>query len=87
MSVGHGLLLPFDVDESEFVRGFECGRVWANLKIIKSNDIESPAPDGTVTFTVHWSNAEMMLRIGEALGMTCRAEPLDETFCDAVFDV
>lgn len=83
----HNLLLPFDADEPEFVRGFEAGRVWANLRIIQAEEWESPAPDGTVRFTVHWSNAEMMLRIGEALGFQCRAERLDDLFCDAVFQI
>lgn len=56
-----GLLLAFDSDSPEFVRGFEAGRVWALLD-----------EDGqTMTFYLHATNLEMAIRIGEQTGHTC----------------
>lgn len=70
------LLLPFDVDEPEFVRGFEAGRVWSLLH--ESHERE---------FTVHASNAEMMLRIAEAMEGSVQSTELDETWMEVEFDV
>lgn len=52
----YSLLLAFDVDDPEFVRGFECGRVW----------VRAQEDDDEFMVTVHLTNAEMMLRISEA---------------------
>jgi hypothetical protein len=74
---GHGLLLPFDTDDKQFARGFECGHVWTKLQ---ETDVRE--------FTVHWANAEMMIRVGEALGLEVAAEPLDGaegTWCALTF--
>lgn len=84
----YGLLLSFDNDSAEFGRGFEAGRIWAALQTFESGD------DEPLTFTVHWSNAEMMLRIGEALSIPVRTtgDPLsvergesDEVWTEVVF--
>jgi hypothetical protein len=55
----HALLLPFDTDHPEFVRGFEAGRIWTSLRL---------APDEPLVETVHVDNVEMALRMGEATG-------------------
>ena len=54
---GHALLLSFDTDSAEFTRGFELGRLWALLRA---------EPDAAVEEYAHASNAEMLLRLGEA---------------------
>jgi hypothetical protein len=49
----------FDTDDSEFVRGFEAGRLAGRLERQRDEPIEQ---------YVHATNAEMMLRLGEAAG-------------------
>jgi hypothetical protein len=61
--VGHELVLPFDSDDPEFCRGFECGRMWEAVK------------HGPCEFTIASVNAEMVLRIAEAAGMKVEAIP------------
>jgi hypothetical protein len=73
---GMRLLLPFDVDEPEFVRGFEAGRVWSMLHASHERE-----------FVVHASNAEMMLRIAEAMEGSVQSVDLDETWMEVEFDV
>lgn len=70
------LLLPFDVDDPEFVRGFEVGRVWSLLNQTHERE-----------FTVHASNAEMMLRIAEAMEGSVQSVDLDDTWIEVEFDV
>jgi hypothetical protein len=60
-----GLLLPFDTDEPEFCRGFEAGRLWALLGSEPHEEIEEYA---------HATNAEMLIRMGEATGRVVTAE-------------
>lgn len=60
---GWALALPFDTDNSEFVRGVEVGRVW---EILKNTPEEFEQ-------TVHVSNAEMMIRMAEAKERTVRS--------------
>lgn len=69
----HALLLPFDTDEPEFARGFEAGRLWAKLR----------EDDEEVEAIVHTTNAEMLLRMGEALGRGVIGEELDEVWTRA----
>lgn len=57
--------LRFDTTASDFVRGVEVGRLWEMLK----NDGEP------VEEIVHASNAEMLMRVGEA---SCRAVQREE---------
>ena len=76
---GHSLLLAFDSDEPEFVRGFECGRIWAE---IRGNEDIVLGP-----YTMHSSNAEMAIRIAEACGRIASSEEIDETRIDVVFVV
>jgi hypothetical protein len=65
----YSLALAFDSDDPEFVRGVEVGRLW---EILKSR------PDEQVTEVIHLSNAEMALRIGEALDRHVIADPSDD---------
>jgi|GEM_PF-667005 len=64
---GHSLLLAFDTDDREFVRGFEVGRIWALLRL---------APDEPVEEYAHATNAEMILRLGEATGRQVESDEL-----------
>lgn len=73
---GHGLLLEFDRDNPEFVRGFELGRIWALLRGCPGDAIEEYA---------HASNAEMLLRMGEATGREVRSVELGDEWLLASF--
>jgi hypothetical protein len=64
---GHSLLLPFDTDDPQFVRGFEAGRLWALLRA---------SPEESVEEYAHASNAEMILRLGEATGREVASDEL-----------
>lgn len=74
--MAYDLVLPFDTDDPEFVRGVEIGRLWENLK-------STPEAFDSV---VHLSNAEMVLRIAEAEDRTVQSEELDETWMRVKFD-
>lgn len=62
----YGLLLPFDSDDPEFTRGFEVGHVYTVCKLA----------DEPVTVTMHATNAEMAMRIGEATGRKVHSREL-----------
>jgi hypothetical protein len=66
---GYGLLL--DSDDPEFCRGVEAGRLWEQLKTGES-----------VEQTIHATNAEMAIRMCEALDREFSAEELDETWVE-----
>jgi hypothetical protein len=70
------LLLRFDNDEAAFVRGFEAGRLWHELRGME--------PDELVGH-VHAENLEMLLRIAEATGYVLRTQDVDETWVLATF--
>lgn len=72
MIEGHGLLLPFDRDTVDFRDGFECGRLWTLAQ----------ASDEPLTETVHCTNGEMLLRIGEALGRGVVWEELQDGWAE-----
>ena len=72
----HELLLAFDTDGEEFVRGFEVGRLWMMLREF---------PDMEVEETLHASNAEMLLRLAEATKRHVRTRDLDPTWVTATF--
>lgn len=67
---GWQLVLPFDTDDVEFVRGFEAGRMWERIKSDHTDWDE----------TVHANNAEMIMRMCERENRSFRAEILDDTF-------
>lgn len=64
---GHALLLRFDTDSAEFVRGFETGRLWALLRA---------TPDEPVEEYAHATSSEMLLRLAEATGRHVESEEL-----------
>lgn len=64
---GYQPVLAFDTDDPEFARGVEVGRLWEQLR----NE-----PDAFVQ-EIHATNAEMVLRMGEATGRTVAAEEMD----------
>jgi hypothetical protein len=66
-----GLMLAFDTDDPEFVRGVELGRLWEQLK---SGD--------EVDQTIHATNSEMAIRACEALDREFTADVLDDTWID-----
>ncbi len=74
---GYACLVPFDSPEAEFARGFEAGRIWALARSAPSEPIEE---------LVHASNAEMMLRIGEATGRVVRARLEDDIWITVEFE-
>ncbi len=69
------LALAFDTDDAEFARGVEVGRLWELLR----------SEPGPVTETVHVVNAEMVLRIAEALGRDVVSEEHDPTWMTVRF--
>lgn len=78
-------LLPFDSDDPEFVRGFEAGRIYdlvGNLLAVDANDAEW---HDFMPITVHAVNAEMVLRIAEALDCHARSVDLDDTWIEVTF--
>jgi hypothetical protein len=66
---GLSCLLAFDTDDPQFVRGFELGRLWGELR---------SDPEAEVTGYVHTSGAEMVLRMAEATRREVRSEELGE---------
>jgi hypothetical protein len=66
-----GLVLPFDTDDTEFVRGFEGGRLWEQLKT--GEPVEQ---------TIHATNTEMAIRMCEEMGREFSAEVLDEIWIE-----
>lgn len=66
----YGLVLAFDTDDPEFVRGFQVGIIWGAT--------EHGAWEGMV----EGANTEMVMRIAEARGMRFVAEPAGEVEVD-----
>ena len=60
-------VLAFDTDDPEFARGVEIGRLWEMLR----------HHDDAFIQEIHATNAEMVLRMGEATGRTLTAEEMD----------
>lgn len=73
---GYTLALPFDTDDPEFVRGFECGTIWRAMQQV--NGFPECVYRHGVDATVHASNAEMIMRMCEALKFRFTAEPAGE---------
>lgn len=75
----YGLILPFDREgeqDEPFAMGFECGRLW---------EIAKATPD-EFSQSVHAENAEMVLRMAEALGRGVRSEELGDEWIEVTFD-
>jgi hypothetical protein len=63
------MVLPFDTDDEDFARGFECGRIWTLME-------ENPyALTGTI---FHAVNAEMIMRMLEKKGLKYTVEFTDD---------
>ena len=73
---GHGLILAFDSDDPEFARGFEAGRLWAQLR---------GNPDEPFNELIHARNAELVLRMAEATGRHVRADEVGDDWLEVVF--
>jgi len=69
------LLLEFDRGSTDFRDGFELGRLWA---LAQEQDEE-------FTETVHVSNAEMLLRIGEATRREVSWEETVDGYAEVTF--
>jgi|GraSoiStandDraft_4_1057263.scaffolds.fasta_scaffold1129181_2 hypothetical protein len=72
---GYTLVLPFDTDDPEFVRGFEVGRLWERMKL-------TPEP---FEETVHSTNAEMVMRMAEAQKRLVSGTELDDMWMTVSF--
>lgn len=70
-----GLLLAFDRDGSDFIDGFEMGRLWNRAQT-------EPEEFGEI---VHARNAEMVMRIAEATNREFESTDLDDAFVDVEF--
>lgn len=70
----YALDLAFDSDDPEFCRGFEAADVYRSAQLFAADQIPGP----TLTQTVHATNAEMMLRIADRLGLAVRSEEVDD---------
>jgi hypothetical protein len=75
---GHNLLLAFDTDDAEFARGFEAGCIWS---LLRRTDDDQDLSD----LVVHGSNAEMLIRMAEAMGRRAVADLHDDTWATATF--
>lgn len=63
------MVLPFDTDSEDFVRGFEAGRIWALM---------TENPDMLPGLIFHATNAEMVIRMIEAKGLPLKAQFTDD---------
>lgn len=70
------LLLAFDSDDPEFIRGFEMGRMWALLRTDEGD---------TQDFMIHANNAEMAIRIAEATDRPWRVLSQTDEWVDIEF--
>jgi len=68
------LICPFDTDDPEFVRGFEVGTVWSQVRTGEP-----------CVVTVHATNVEMVMRMAEATGRLFEAEDLDDDWIAVAF--
>lgn len=69
------LLLAFDTDDPQFVRGFEVGRIWQTAQTF----------DGPFEEVAHGVNAEMLLRIAEATERQVRTHEDGDEWITACF--
>jgi hypothetical protein len=71
------LAIAFDGKHPEFARGYEAGAVEGRLRAL---------PTERISEWVHADNAEMMLRIAEALQRPFQSRDLDEDWLEVVFE-
>ena len=65
----YSLILPFDTDNDEFVRGFEAGRIWVLME-------ENPMKLTGMIF--HAVNSEMVMRMLESKGLDLKVKFTDD---------
>ena len=70
-----GLVLAFDTDDPEFTRGFEAGQLWERIQ--RDNQAEQ---------LIHAENAEMVMRIAEAKGLSFKAEDVGDGWLQVVLE-
>jgi hypothetical protein len=70
------LCLPFDRDDAEFVNGVEIGMLWSKLQA-------GERPEG---IPVHAANAEMVLRMAEAVGLGVHSVYDDDEWLNVTFE-
>ena len=63
------MVLPFDTDSEDFVRGFEAGRIWT---LMEEN------PDKLTGLIFHAVNVEMVMRMLEKKGLSLKAKFTDD---------
>jgi hypothetical protein len=68
MSAGYEVVLAFDTDDPQFVRGFEAGRLWERIK----------GRHTTWDQMVHATNAEMVMRMCESEGRQFSADTVTD---------
>jgi hypothetical protein len=73
---GYRAVLPFDVDDPEFVRGVEVGMLWAYLQVF---------PERRISQTCHATNTEMIIRMSEALNRKVACEIVTDIWIDVLF--
>jgi hypothetical protein len=75
--MSYSMLLQFDNQGKDFARGFEAGRLWTLLQA---------TPDEPLEATVSAANAEMVLRIAEALDRPVRSDEMGDDWLTVWFD-
>jgi hypothetical protein len=75
VSADYKLVLAFDRDTPAFVHGVEVGVLWQRLQT-------EPLP---VVATLHATNAEMALRLSDALEIPAAAEELNDDWLSVTF--
>ena len=73
----HSLALAFDTDDPEFCRGVELGKLYETLRLRPGECIEQ---------TIHATNAEMALRLGESLGREVTGRELDDHWLAVTYE-
>lgn len=75
MADNDDVLLPFDNDDPAFARGVEVGILYQRLR-------QEPGPTSAV---IHGGNAEMALRLGEALERSVAAVELSADWLEVTY--
>ena len=79
----YNLIIAFDTDDDEFIRGFEIGSLYECVRPLAEVQTDEP-----FRRQIHASNIEMALRIAEYADLSMRIEPYDdEDWVDVVFSV
>ena len=76
----YGLVLAFDSDDEAFARGVEAGLLYAEVQFMTFTRADR------MSRTIHANNAEMVLRISEALNIPVRCEELDDEWLNVIFE-